>query len=90
MQVGSSSKWVRPANRCRSELVTGSSGMLRKDLSSEEFELFRDWIHRHSGMYLEESRTDSLRISLVTRATRFGFVNYPFEPWHWEWTGEAP
>ena len=76
MQVGSSSKWVRPANRCRSELVTGSSGMLRKDLSSEEFELFRDWIHHHSGMYLEESRTDSLRISLVTRATRFGFVDY--------------
>jgi zinc D-Ala-D-Ala carboxypeptidase len=21
---------------------------------------------------------------------RFGFVNYPFEPWHWEWTGEPP
>ena len=27
---------------------------------------------------------------LVTNADRFGFVNYPFEPWHWEWTGEAP
>jgi zinc D-Ala-D-Ala carboxypeptidase len=27
---------------------------------------------------------------MVRRAADFGFVNYPFEPWHWEWTGEAP
>ena len=27
---------------------------------------------------------------MVANASRFGFVNYPFEPWHWEWTGEAP
>ncbi len=27
---------------------------------------------------------------LVSNAGRFGFVNYPFEPWHWEWTGESP
>lgn len=27
---------------------------------------------------------------LVQNAARFGFANYPFEPWHWEWTGEAP
>jgi len=27
---------------------------------------------------------------LLANAERFGFVNYPFEPWHWEWTGEAP
>jgi hypothetical protein len=27
---------------------------------------------------------------LVANAARFGFVPYPFEPWHWEWTGEAP
>ena len=25
---------------------------------------------------------------MVLNASRFGFVNYPFEPWHWEWTGE--
>ena len=24
---------------------------------------------------------------LVANAARFGFVNYVFEPWHWEWTG---
>ena len=27
---------------------------------------------------------------LVANADRFGFLPYPFEPWHWEWTGEAP
>jgi D-alanyl-D-alanine dipeptidase len=27
---------------------------------------------------------------LLANAHRFGFVNYPFEPWHWEWTGENP
>ena len=27
---------------------------------------------------------------LVINAARFGFVNYPYEPWHWEWTGEVP
>ncbi len=27
---------------------------------------------------------------MLANAGRFGFVNYPFEPWHWEWTGERP
>ena len=27
---------------------------------------------------------------LLANAARFGFVNYAFEPWHWEWTGQAP
>ena len=26
---------------------------------------------------------------MVRNAARFGFVNYPFEPWHWEWTGKT-
>lgn len=25
---------------------------------------------------------------LVMNAQRFGFVNYAYEPWHWEWIGE--
>lgn len=49
---------------------------LAKDLTPEEFARFRDYIHQHSGIYLEESKTDSLRISLVTRATRLGFVDF--------------
>jgi hypothetical protein len=38
---------------------------------------------------LYQSRTPAYRW-LVANASRFGFVNYAFEPWHWEWTGEAP
>ncbi len=26
---------------------------------------------------------------LVANAARFGFVNYPYEPWHWEYVGDA-
>ena len=48
---------------------------LAKDLSLEEFRRFRDLLHRQSGIYLEESKLDSLRISLVTRATRLGYTN---------------
>lgn len=49
---------------------------LAKDLDLEEFRRFRDLIHRHSGIYLEESKLDSLRISLVTRATRLGYTTF--------------
>ncbi|MDP3174062.1 MAG: D-alanyl-D-alanine carboxypeptidase family protein [Phenylobacterium sp.] len=38
---------------------------------------------------LRQSQTPTYRW-LVAHAERFGFVNYPFEPWHWEWVGEAP
>ena len=38
---------------------------------------------------LYQSRTPAYRW-LVANARRFGFVNYVFEPWHWEWTGQAP
>lgn len=38
---------------------------------------------------LAQSRSPAYRW-LVANAHRYGFVNYPFEPWHWEWTGEAP
>jgi hypothetical protein len=27
---------------------------------------------------------------LLANADRYGFVNYPFEPWHWEYIREAP
>ena len=27
---------------------------------------------------------------LLANAGKYGFVNYPFEPWHWEWIGQAP
>ena len=43
---------------------------LSKDLTLADFTRFRDYIHRHSGIWLEESKLDSLRISLYARATR--------------------
>lgn len=49
---------------------------LAKDLTLEEFSRFRDFIHQQSGIYLEESKLDSLRISLVTRATRLDFSSF--------------
>lgn len=36
---------------------------------------------------LRMSRSPAYRW-LMLNALRYGFVNYPFEPWHWEWTGE--
>ena len=35
---------------------------------------------------LFQSRSPAYRW-LVANARRFGFVSYPFEPWHWEWAG---
>lgn len=55
-------------------MTTG--GEIRKDLTTEEFGLFRDWIHKHSGIFLEDIKVDSLRISLVTRATGHNIHDY--------------
>jgi hypothetical protein len=35
---------------------------------------------------LWQTRTETYRW-LVKNARRYGFVNYVFEPWHWEWVG---
>jgi hypothetical protein len=35
---------------------------------------------------LHQSRTPAYRW-LVKNGARYGFVNYVFEPWHWEWVG---
>jgi len=59
--------------RCDRESTHVLNEDLAKDLTLEEFRRFRDLLHRQSGIYLEESKLDSLRISLVTRASRLGF-----------------
>jgi hypothetical protein len=38
---------------------------------------------------LYQSRSNAY-LWMVAHARQFGFVNYPFEPRHWEWTGEPP
>lgn len=49
---------------------------LAKDLTLEEFARFRDFVHTASGIFLEDGKLDSLRISLVTRATRLGYPTF--------------
>lgn len=43
-----------------------------KDITQEEFKAFREYINQHSGIFLEDQKMDSLRVSLITRATRKG------------------
>ncbi|MEI7813627.1 MAG: CheR family methyltransferase [Coriobacteriia bacterium] len=50
-------------------------GSIKKDLTAEQFEELRDWVHRHSGIFLDASRLDPLRISVVARATRLGHTD---------------
>jgi chemotaxis protein methyltransferase CheR len=56
--------------------MTQSGSNLKKDLTAEQFEELRDWIHQHSGIFLDSSRVDPLRISVVTRATRLEFSDH--------------
>ncbi|HEY3317359.1 MAG TPA: CheR family methyltransferase [Coriobacteriia bacterium] len=49
---------------------------LTKDLTLEEFRRFRDYILEHAGIFLEDTKVDSLRISLVARATRLNLVSF--------------
>jgi chemotaxis protein methyltransferase CheR len=49
---------------------------LSKDLTLADFTRFRDYIHQHSGIWLEESKLDSLRISLYARATRLELTTW--------------
>ncbi len=48
---------------------------LSKDLTLEDYRHFRDYIHEHSGIFFEDTQLDSLRISLVTRATRLDLTD---------------
>ena len=55
--------------------MTSPGGTIKKDLTAEQFEELRDWVHQHSGIFLDASRLDPLRISVVARATRIGYTD---------------
>jgi LAS superfamily LD-carboxypeptidase LdcB len=57
------------------DIVIGAAPGARVDTASDA-----------NRTFLSETR---LYQWLVFNAGRFGFVNYPFEPWHWEWAGAA-
>jgi zinc D-Ala-D-Ala carboxypeptidase len=85
------------AARCAAEL--NCQGLVRAECSSHRTGLAVDLILGAAPGFEDDSSDDANRLYqsrtaayrwLVANARRFGFVNYVFEPWHWEWTGERP
>jgi hypothetical protein len=85
------------AARCAAE--GNCDGIVRARCSAHRTGLALDLYLGHAEGYMADSTADPNRLYLsrtpayrwlLANAGRFGFVNYPFEPWHWEWTGEAP
>ena len=81
------------AGRCATE--GGCDGVRRATCSAHRTVLAIDVVLDGVRPVDSTGADDRLRLSrsstyrwLVLNARRFGFVNYPYEPWHWEWTGE--
>lgn len=72
-------------------------GITRASCSAHRTGLAMDmWVGQAPG-FGPDSTADPNRLAMVAtpayrwllaNAARYGFVNYAFEPWHWEWTGE--
>lgn len=62
--------------KSKQESFASYRSLLSPDLSPDEFVLFRDYIAEQSGLFLDESKMDSLRISLLARATFHDFGTY--------------
>jgi LAS superfamily LD-carboxypeptidase LdcB len=93
---GYRSPWVDAA-RCAAE--GNCDGVVRARCSSHRTGLAVDLYLGHAEGYMADATADPNRLYLsrtaayrwlLANAGRFGFVNYAFEPWHWEWTGEPP
>ena len=85
------------AARCVAE--RNCQGVVRATCSAHRTGLAMDLYVGQAPGYGPDSSADPSRLFmtrspayrwLVLNADRFGFVPYPFEPWHWEWTGHAP
>lgn len=85
------------AARCASE--HNCNGVVRASCSPHRTGLAMDLYVGEAPGFGPDSSADANRLFmshtpayrwLVANADRFGFVPYAFEPWHWEWTGEAP
>ena len=77
----------------------GCNTLTRAHCSAHRTGLAMDLYLGHAGGMDPTSTDDANRAAmaatpeyrwLVANAGRFGFLPYPFEPWHWEGTGEAP
>ncbi|HYD46236.1 MAG TPA: D-alanyl-D-alanine carboxypeptidase family protein [Phenylobacterium sp.] len=85
------------AARCARE--GDCQGVTRARCSAHRTGLAMDIVVGQAPGYPVDSSADPNRLAmsrspayrwLVKNAHRYGFANYVFEPWHWEWTGEAP
>jgi len=85
------------AARCAREL--NCNAVVRATCSAHRTGLAMDLFLGAAPGYPPDSSADPNRLYqsrsnaylwMVAHARQFGFVNYPFEPWHWEWTGEPP
>ncbi|HEY5107140.1 MAG TPA: D-alanyl-D-alanine carboxypeptidase family protein [Caulobacteraceae bacterium] len=83
--------------RCARE--ANCQGVVRASCSAHRTGLAVDLFLGAAPGFGPDASADSNRLAisqgpayawLVRNADRFGFVNYPFEPWHWEWVGEKP
>lgn len=85
------------AARCQAE--GNCNGVVRAQCSAHRTGLAVDLVLGAAPGFDVDSSADANRLWqtqtetyrwLVVHAGRYGFVNYVFEPWHWEWTGKAP
>ncbi|HLI65453.1 MAG TPA: D-alanyl-D-alanine carboxypeptidase family protein, partial [Caulobacteraceae bacterium] len=85
------------AARCAAE--QNCQGLVRAECSAHRTGLAVDLYVGAAPGFAADSSDDANRLYqsrgaayrwLVANAGRFGFVNYVYEPWHWEWTGAAP
>jgi zinc D-Ala-D-Ala carboxypeptidase len=74
-------------------------GVVRAACSAHRTGLALDVVLERVAGFAVDSSADSNRLAmsrglayrwLVANAGRYGFVNYVFEPWHWEWRGAEP
>ncbi|HXQ12850.1 MAG TPA: D-alanyl-D-alanine carboxypeptidase family protein [Caulobacteraceae bacterium] len=85
------------AARCAAE--QNCQGLVRAECSAHRTGLAVDLDLGAAPGFAADSSDDANRLYqtqtpayrwLVANAGRFGFVNYVYEPWHWEWTGAQP
>lgn len=83
--------------RCLKE--DNCDGVVRAGCSAHRTGLAMDLNVGWAPGFLADSSAEENRLAqvngpayrwMLAHARRYGFVNYPYEPWHWEWTGEAP
>ena len=87
----------RDAARCAAE--ANCQGTVRAACSAHRTGLAVDLVLEAAPGFAADDTANANRLAMVrgaayrwllAQAPRYGFVNYAFEPWHWEWTGAPP